>query len=175
MRRFLEVSFAIGIIIAVAAVVWIRLSEDRTEAKEPVPVGAASSTMSLPAMYTVQTDDTCRGIAALYTGSEDSWRQLFAANGDPISQEAARRGVAAEECPLQAGWVLTVPALWIPGGAVTETQEVLVKDGWTHWKSTVVFGVIGGILFGVALARAAPPLWRCYRSRRTDPLRRPLD
>jgi len=156
------------VLVILAGVIAFGILHDTNGQEEVKPqlVSGASSTVSAPARYTVQADDTCRGIAALYTGSEESWQQLFAANGDMISQEAARRGVAAEECPLQAGWVLVVPASWIPGGVIIETQEVRVNDDWSHWKSTVAFGVIGGILSGIAIGLAAPPLIRWHFRRR---------
>ena len=139
------------VVVSVAIVLAIRHDLDGGEEKVPTVNGAISATLVSPntGRYIVQTDDNCEGIAELFTGDPGRSRELFAANSTLISQEASNRAVLDKECPIQAGWELTVPGSWIPGGAFV--QYVPVNDDWPHWKRTVVFGVLGGIAFGYFL------------------------
>ncbi len=101
--------------------------------------------------YPVEEDDTCSRIAGLLADDESMWRDLLRTgeNLSIISDWSLESGVPYRECPIHAEMELDVPEDWAK--PAFRFVEVPTENGFTHWTRTLVFSVLGAILFGVLI------------------------
>jgi hypothetical protein len=116
--------------------------------------------------YVAQEGDSCSEMARKVfkkVGDEKDVKEFVEANDSAISQEAARRGVLKEDCPIVAGQAYNVPPGWessgVPDSVATQTQAqsqiTVVKnvDIWHLVGLTVVAFASGVFLTEIGLLR----------------------